>query len=426
MGLRAALIELATGAPAPVFPVIGQGASDAVRALALDHRVRLVDSPRMASVLLAAGELTHGLLRPAVMVHDQLPAPRGTVWWPLGAPTGHLSRLFPGMTVLDPGTDVVEAIVQVHREVLRGERRSDPSVLPDVDPAPWRGVGPYGQGGKGMTGGVPYGRAMAGRAPDRDGLELDQLEVRVGPFFPAFPAGLVLHLKLQGDLIQEVHVGENPFRDRSPSRSSAVFHSALSHSAPIALLEMARARHHLRWLAHMLSGHGLHALGLRTLALAVGIETDSVEVVRRLGRWLERMQSLGWATAGVGILPQDAARAAGGPVARAAGMTEDIRSQDAGYLALGFEPIVMQGGDARARWRQRLAEAVQSLELVQRAGDRRTAVTGQVEWLRGRLTPGGSSGASLLEALPTVLAGLEWGDAVTTVVSLDLDLEVAA
>lgn len=426
MGVKAALIGLAAGAPVPVFPVIGQGASDTVRELALDHRVRLVDSPRMASVLLAAGELTHGLLRPAVLVHDQTPAPRGTVWWPLGAPTSRLSRLFPEMTVLDPGTDVVEAIVRVYREVLRGERRSDPSVLPDVDPAPWRGVGPFGQGGKGMTGGVPYGRPMAGRAPDRDGLELDQLEVRVGPFFPAFPAGLVLHLKLQGDLIQEVQVGENPFRCRPPGGSSAVFHSALSDSASIAVLEIARARHHLRWLAHMLRGHGLHALGLRTLELSRGIETDSVELVRRLGRWLERMRSLGWATADVGVLPQEVARAAGGPVARAAGMTEDTRSLDPGYLALGFEPLVMQGGDARARWRQRLAEAVQALELARRAGDHRTAVTGQVEGLRGRLTPGGSSGTSLLEALPTVLAGLEWGDAVTTVVSLDLDLEVAA
>lgn len=277
-----------------------------------------------------------------------------------------------------------------------------------------------------MTGGVPYGRPMAGRAPDRDGLELDQLEVRVGPFFPAFPAGLVLHLKLQGDLIQEVQVGENPFRCRPPGGSSAVFHSALSDSASIAVLEIARARHHLRWLAHMLRGHGLHALGLRTLELSRGIETDSVELVRRLGRWLERMRSLGWATADVGVLPQEVARAAGGPVARAAGMTEDTRSLDPGYLALGFEPLVMQGGDARARWRQRLAEAVQALELARRAGDHRTAVTGQVEGLRGRLTPGGSSGTSLLEALPTVLAGLEWGDAVTTVVSLDLDLEVAA
>lgn len=426
MGVKAVLISLAAGAPVPVFPVIGQGASEAVHELALDSRVRLVDTPRTASVLLAAGEPAHGLLRPAVRVHDQLSAPRGTLWWPLGAPTGRLHRLFPDMTVLDPGTDVVEAIVQVHREVVRGERRSDPSVLPDVDPAPWRGVGPFGQGGKGMTGGVPYGRVMAGRAPDRDGLELDQLEVRVGPFFPAFPAGLVLHLKLQGDLIQDVHVGENPFRCRPPGGAGALFHSALSHSASIAVLELARARHHLRWLAHMLRVHGLHALGLRTLALARGLETDSVESVRRLGRLLERIRSLGWATAGVGVLPQDVARAAGGPVARAAGISEDIRSQDAGYLALGFEPLATRGGDARARWRQRIAEAVQALELARRAGERQTAVTGQVEWLRGRLTAGGSSGTTLLEALPMVLAGAEWGDAVTTIVSLDLDLEVAA
>ena len=72
-----------------------------------------------------------------------------------------------------------------------GRRRlaSSPDALPDLDPAPWRGVGPFGQGGTGMTGGVPYGRPLAGRADDRDGLKLDQLLVRVGPFLPPFPPG---------------------------------------------------------------------------------------------------------------------------------------------------------------------------------------------------------------------------------------------
>lgn len=426
MGLKDALIGLATEARVPVFPVIGQGGRDAVCALALDPRLRLVDTPRAASVLLVAGEITHRLLRPAVGVHDQMPAPRGTVWWPLGAPTSRLSHLFPGLTVLKPSTDVGETIVRIHREVMRGERRSDPSVLPDVDPAPWRGIGPHGQGGKGMTGGVPYGRAMAGRAPDRDGLELDQLECRVGPFFPAFPPGLVLHLKLQGDLIQEAHMGENPFRRRPMRGVDAAFHSALSHAVPIATLEIARARHHLGWLAAMLRLHGLHALGLRSLELARSVGTDSVESVRRLGRLLERMRSLGWATAAIGVLPNGLARTAGGPVARAAGIAEDARTEDPGYRALGFEPVVTQGGDVRARWRQRLAETVQALELAHRAGESRTGMTGQVESPRGRLTPEGASASALLEALPIVLTGSEWGDAVSTIVSLDLDLEQAA
>lgn len=51
-------------------------------------------------------------------------------------------------------------------------------------------------------GGHPYGRPLAGRAPGRDGLEFDQLPLRVGPFFPHFPPGLVLHVELQGDAIQ--------------------------------------------------------------------------------------------------------------------------------------------------------------------------------------------------------------------------------
>lgn len=433
--MRAALSGLAAGAPVPVFPVAARGGVEAVQDLACDGRLRLVDTPRAANVLLVAGEVTRPLLRPVVLVHDQVSHPRRTVWWPLGAATRRLARLFPRMVVVEPDSaaaDVVDTIVRVHRELLRATRSSEAAVLPDVDPAPWRGVGPYGQGGKGMTGGVPYGRPMAGRAPDRDGLELDRLEVRVGPFFPPFPPGLVLDVKLQGDVLQEVAVGENPFR--RPRRGSRrgrgredLFRSALRGPVPIAALELARARHHLRWLAHMLRVHGLDALGLRALRLVRDLTARSVPELHRLHRLLERTRALGWATAGVGILEGGAAHAAGGPVARAAGVAEDARVEDPGYRALGFEPVVQEAGDARARWRQRLGEAMQSLELVARAGDRRTEFPARVESPRETLTAAGSSStAALLEALPALLTELEWGDAVTVVVSLDLDLEEGA
>jgi hypothetical protein len=59
-----------------------------------------------------------------------------------------------------------------------------------------------------MPGGVP----MADRADDRDGLKLDQLHIPLGPALPLWPAGLVVHTMLQGDVIQHATV-EMPSTD---------------------------------------------------------------------------------------------------------------------------------------------------------------------------------------------------------------------
>jgi hypothetical protein len=52
-------------------------------------------------------------------------------------------------------------------------------------------------------GGVVAGLPMADLGEDRDGLALDRLHVPLGPVLPEWPAGLVLHLTLQGDVVQE-------------------------------------------------------------------------------------------------------------------------------------------------------------------------------------------------------------------------------
>jgi hypothetical protein len=54
-------------------------------------------------------------------------------------------------------------------------------------------------GGMAMPGGLP----MADVGPDRDGLMLDRLRVPLGPVLPDWPAGLVVEVVLQGDVVQE-------------------------------------------------------------------------------------------------------------------------------------------------------------------------------------------------------------------------------
>lgn len=430
VGARNVLARLASAAPVRVFVLAGSDAGEIenlVAALPLEHETVLVDSPRSANILLAVGDLPPSLHEPARRVHDQMSHPRRTI---------RLSRtirekpdaIFPGAIVHEESADLAILLRKVHRELLTGAQLSEPAILSDEEPATWRGVGPYGQGGTGMTGGVPYGRAMAETAPDRDGLALDQLSVRVGPFFPPFPTGLALVVKLQGDVIQQVAVSDNPFATNDPtsdveSGTADPFALALHRPVPVAELEMARARHHLRWLAHALHVQGLDALGRRSIAIARSLGPGGVAPIAELTRILRRTRSVTLAGAGVGIAAPDRVRDRGlGPVARAAGLREDARAEDPAYQALDFEPVVQAEGDARSRWWQRLAEAFQSVTLAARAGDSRAGGNGRIEAPRGLITIDSDPSTEALALIPDLLNGLEWGDAVTSVVSLDLDL----
>lgn len=436
MGLTA---RLATGAPVPVLPVAGAGGRIVAEALRCSPGVQLAGNPRAAALLVVVGRLTRALLHPALVVHDQLPRPRATVWMPIGSagsadPEGLLSA-FPTVTTVVPGDTA--GLRSVFTGLIGGVRPSDPPALPDMEPARWRGVGPYGQGGTGMTGGVPFGRPLPSRAPDPDGLELDQLPLQLGPLHPALPPGLVLHVGLQGDVVRHVELGANPYRswpgDPAPAPlDTAVFVDALHSPTPVADLEMARASHHLRWLAETLRLLGLGALGLRVATLAASLSRTDRGAVASLARRLSRSRGLAWATAGVGITARRVLDTLEtpletGPVRRAAGERGDARSADPAYEGLGFEPVVHSEGDAWARLRQRLAEATQALLLAERAGDRVRYPGPPLEGPRGALRVDGAMPSTALTGLLTgLLAGSEWADMVTTVASLDLDLEEAA
>ncbi len=403
-------------------------------------------------ILMIAGRLTSDLKYAALQVHDQMAEPRAVVRWS-PAERDPAAEVFPHFVAVDAvaaaaAATLAAAAVNTRDDLLAGSFPSSPPLLPDVEPNPWRGVGPWGQGGTGMTGGVPYGRPLPERAKDRDGLQLDQLLMRVGPFLPALPEGLILEVRLQGDVIQDVTVGANPFVEEAVPDSEeeelpafpgpadlAPFLASLRVPVAVAELELARARHHLRWLGHALRVHGLAALGRRVLALSARVHSQgagssnalgSAEVVE-LRRSLERNFTLAWATRGIGRLSGDQLAALdGGPVARAAGIERDERCADPAYLALGFKPVVYAGGDALARWRLRLHEAEQSLRLAETAGNSMTTVTGTAEGPTGPLGRGPGPSSRLLPLLPELLTGLEWGDAVTTLLSLDLDLREAA
>ncbi len=424
MGLRGAVGRVAARAPVPVFAVAGIGAQAQVQDLLLEPRLHLVGSPAAANVLLIAGSVPAHLAAEFARLHDGLSRPRVPLWWSLGASVAPPLPLMGEVHEIDPSA-LVDAIVHTHRDLLLGELPSSPPTLPDEDPAPWRGVGPFGQGGTGMTGGVPYGRPMAEVAPDRDGLRLDQLAVRIGPFFARFPTGLVLEVRLQGDVVQQVEVVVTPEGETAIEVDVRTpFREALDAPVPVSVLELERARSHLRSIASALVAHQLSSLARRVLRFANQVHPDQSEEVERLRRLLRRSQVLGWATRGVGTIPSAQLEGtATGPVARASGVDQDERAADPAYVGLGFEPIVHDGGDARSRIAQRLGEAGQALQLAGRAGDRRHEPEAPLESPQGRLAVGDLPAQRLLPLLPALLEGMEWGDAVSTVVSLDLDTD---
>lgn len=207
--------RLAAAGSVPVYAAIGEGMRDAVEDLFLLPGLTRADTPRAADVLLVAGALRDEDAQPLRRLHDQLPLPRGTFWWRAVPPPG-----FAHSTAAQQADAqaVVHRLIEQHASLLLDPTTSEADWCPDEPPAPWRGLGQHGQGGEGMMGGKPYGRAMAMTGEDlRDGLQLDAFRLRLGPFAPMLPPGLVLELVLQGDVIQQAQVQQIPFAQPEPS-----------------------------------------------------------------------------------------------------------------------------------------------------------------------------------------------------------------
>ena len=190
------MMGLSFPAPASVFAAIGAGWQAPVERLLARPRLRRALTPRDAGILLVAGDMPGTAAEALSRVHDQLPHPRVTLRWTTAAETADA---------------VAERIAAIWRDLCVGEA-DESDHLPDQPPNEWKGVGPHGQGGKGMMGGTPYGRSMAMTGEDiRDGLQLDRYTARIGPFAPMLPPGLVLEVTLQGDVIVAATVQRSPF-----------------------------------------------------------------------------------------------------------------------------------------------------------------------------------------------------------------------
>ncbi|MBW3590630.1 MAG: hypothetical protein KY393_02080 [Actinobacteria bacterium] len=410
------LSRLAASTTVPVFAVTGGGGCPLVSSLRTDPRARLVASPRHAAVLVIAGTLPPRLVGPVQSIHDQMPHPRFTAL----AGTQEDPTNW-GKAVVADSSDPIQSVVDGFRALVAGRHASEPDWLPDSPPAEWRGVGPFGQGGEGMMGGKPFGRPMAEMAPDRDGLMLDALNVGVGPFHPALPPGLELRLELHGDVVADVGLQPNPYLElgKPAEKSYALFEQAQREAVPIARVETLRAAHLLGTIASAVEVAGLESLGRRLRTRAADPSGGDQRGLSRLRRAL--IAGVRWSARGVVRLPAEELQGSGlGPTARASGVEEDARLDDAGYLRLGFAPITRSSGDCLDRLLQMLDEAEQALELASKAGTGSTSGN-VVEGVHG--VPGSGSSPALLSLIEEHVPGLEWSDAVSFIASLGVDLQ---
>lgn len=187
------------------------------------------------------------------------------------------------------GSEAKELLNQA-REQLRSETRR----LVDTDVRP--GFTPSAEGmthvqdhdsDGGHTAMMPDGIPLAEGAEDRDGLEMDELHLPLGPVLAHWPAGVVLRVTLHGDVVVDAELEE--------------LATARSHQPGDPIERAARL---LDAAGSVLALAGLPAESARARRLrdrCLDGELGSGQEVTRLGDRVGRQRTLRWALRGLAI-----------------------------------------------------------------------------------------------------------------------------
>ncbi|MEU3361967.1 hypothetical protein [Streptomyces albidoflavus] len=395
MELRSALLRAALARPAVLTAVL-PGATRA--RLAVERQLRARRWPRALSP--AAADLLVVVGSPG----EDEPAWLEGTWQALAEPRA--------MVRVEEAADAGAALDAGHAALLRYGRRAGTAaggsrphqVSPATDHGhPDRSHADPSAAHSHDTPMLVSGLPLADRADDRDGLRLDRLHVPFGPALPDWPAGLVVRLALQGDVVQEVTGVElvpaapapRPAFWDTPWREAAA-------GAPVTRGEAARRRcaAHLDSLGRLLAvadwpDAATRARRLRDAALAGAPAAELAYTTRRLTRRVGRSRTLRWLTSGIGFLPRELALAAG----------------------VGG-PALAADGDVWRRTVRWLAEAARAADACE---DPRPLPPDDPYGPRGDLTGEQPPSRALLDVLPALLHGAELAAARLTLASLDPD-----
>lgn len=374
MGLTERLARFAYRCPRPLL-VLGRGATASRLAVERELRVRggrVARSAAEADTLLVCGSMSGPLAEATARIWAQQPAPRARV--AVGGPADAASAL----------EEAAARLVDVDAQRLPLAAEQGMSEAGDGTEQDEQDDG----GDEEMS--MPGGLMMADRGPDRDGLMLDQLHVQLGPVLPDWPAGLLVRVTLQGDVIQEAEVDTVP---PGPGVTGPAFwdepavRAARGEPVEPAELDRRRAAAHTDSAARLLelAGWGEAAAGARRLRdeLLEG-RTPAVELAR-LARRVRRSRVLHWLLSDLGPLT--------------------------GHEAAGGSPAGVAGDvwDRLTWWLDEAADAAAG-RTASSAGPR-----GSVE--------GPAPSAALLDLVPGMVTGLDLAAARLVIASLDPDLD---
>jgi hypothetical protein len=200
-----------------VFVVTGAGgrrARLATERIVRTRGWRVALSPAEANVLVLCAPQHHDLDEVVDRLWDQLPSPRARTQ--VVAADEAEARLGAAAAALTDLTHQrLDAATRAAGAAAAGMARHEPA---GHDMAGHGGHEAHGghdmtehgghevHGGHDMGGMPVAGVRMARRGEDRDGLKLDQLHLSLGPAMPDWPAGLVVRLTVQGDVVQRALV----------------------------------------------------------------------------------------------------------------------------------------------------------------------------------------------------------------------------
>ncbi|TMR02210.1 hypothetical protein ETD83_12995 [Actinomadura soli] len=250
--------------------------------------------------------------------------------------------------------------------------------------------------------GAPMGLPMAGRAPDRDGLKLDVLHIPLGPALSDWPAGLVLDLTLQGDVIQAAEaLTTGGSATGPPFWEEPWLRAAAGEPVTTGEAERRRAACHLDSVGRLLAVAGWdnaadQARVLRDRLISGEPGRDLAPRITGFTRRAGRSRVLRWMLRDVGVIDPELAE----------------RHQLTG-------PPARRLADASARLSGWLDEVGAAMERLDDPAPLR-----ETEGPRGPV--GGRPGAAVLALLPGLLDGAELAAARLTVASLDPGLDQIA